>query len=61
MLASAAVSGLSISINRPSSIHVMEWTHLERLVLGYISNRADLRSCEDLIDFWVKKAGPNTP
>ncbi|MEP7379929.1 MAG: hypothetical protein ABI725_10265 [Chloroflexota bacterium] len=44
-----------------SLYHVIEWTSDELLVLGYISNRADLRSWQDLIDFWVNKAGPITP
>jgi hypothetical protein len=41
--------------------HDIEWTHDELLVLGYISNRADLRSWEDLIDFWIEKSGPFRP
>jgi hypothetical protein len=44
-----------------SLYHVIEWTHLDLLVLGYISNRADLRSWEDLIDFWIEKSGPFLP
>lgn len=41
--------------------HDIEWTHDELLVLSYISNRADLRSWDELIDFWVEKSGPFTP
>ncbi len=44
-----------------SLYHVIEWTRDSLLVLGYISNRADLRTWEDLIDFWSNKAGPFTP
>ena len=41
--------------------HDIEWTHDELLVLGYISNRADLRTWDELIDFWIEKSGPFTP
>ena len=44
-----------------SLYHVIEWTNDELLVLGYISNRADLRTWQDLIDFWAQEAGPFTP
>jgi hypothetical protein len=44
-----------------SVYNVMEWTHFELLVLSYISNRADLRSWDALINFWAHKAGPFKP
>ena len=44
-----------------SLYHVIEWTSDDLLVIGYISNRADLRSWQDLIDFWAQKAGPFAP
>lgn len=40
---------------------VIEWTNWDLLVLGYISNRADLTSWDDLIDFWANRAGPFAP
>lgn len=44
-----------------SLYHVIEWTRDDLLVIGYISNRADLRSWQDLIDFWTQRAGPFNP
>ena len=41
--------------------HVIEWSRDELLVIGYVSNRADLRSWQDLIDFWTQRAGPFNP
>jgi hypothetical protein len=43
-----------------SLYHVIEWTNDGLLVIGYISNRADLRSWADLIAFW-QDAGPHVP
>jgi len=44
-----------------SFFHVIEWTSDDLLVVGYISNRADLRSWDDLIAFWQERAGPFAP
>jgi len=44
-----------------SLYHVIEWTSDELLIIGYVSNWADLRSWQDLIDFWANKAGPIAP
>jgi hypothetical protein len=44
-----------------SLYHVIEWTNDELFVVGYVSNRADLRSWQDLIDFWTNDAGPFAP
>ena len=41
--------------------HVIEWTNDRLLVIGYLSNRADLRTWEDLITFWQEQAGPFAP
>jgi hypothetical protein len=41
--------------------HDIEWTNDALLMIGYISNRADLRSWEDLITFWQEEAGPFAP
>jgi hypothetical protein len=37
---------------------VIEWTNEELLVIGYISNRADLHTWEELLTFWEQQAGP---
>jgi hypothetical protein len=38
--------------------HVIEWTHEATLVIGYISNRVDAHTWDELIDFWETRAGP---
>ena len=38
--------------------HVLEWTNDELLVIGYISNRVDVHSWDELITFWQNDAGP---
>jgi hypothetical protein len=41
--------------------HVIEWTDENLLVIGYISNRSDLHTWDELIDFWLNQAGPYAP
>jgi hypothetical protein len=41
-----------------SQYHVIEWTDEDLLVIGYISNRVDLHTWDELIDFWLNEAGP---
>ena len=41
--------------------HVIEWTDQNLLVIGYISNRVDVHSWDELIDFWLNRAGPFSP
>ena len=41
-----------------SHYHVLEWTHEPLLVIGYISNKVDTHTWDDLIAFWNGKAGP---
>ena len=38
--------------------HVIEWTDEDLLVIGYISNRVDVHTWDELIDFWLNQAGP---
>lgn len=40
---------------------VMEWTNDNLLVIGYLSNRADLHTWNQLFDFWSGQAGPFSP
>jgi hypothetical protein len=39
---------------------VIEWTNDDLLVLGYLSNRSDLHTWAELIEFW-QTAGPTAP
>jgi len=41
--------------------HVIEWTDQNLLVIGYISNRVDVHSWDELTDFWLNRAGPFSP
>lgn len=41
--------------------HVIEWTDENLLVIGYISNRVDVHTWDELIDFWLNQAGPYAP
>ncbi len=41
--------------------HVMEWTSDELKVIGYFSNREDLHTWAELIQFWQEQAGPFAP
>jgi hypothetical protein len=43
-----------------SLYHVIEWTNDQLLVISYISNRADLHTWAELIEFW-QQAGPIAP
>lgn len=36
--------------------HVIEWTNDDQLVIGYISNRVDAHSWQELIDFWSEQS-----
>jgi hypothetical protein len=40
---------------------VIEWTNDALLVLGYFSNRTDLHTWDELIEFWQNTAGPFGP
>jgi hypothetical protein len=41
--------------------NVIEWTNDALLVIGYISNRVDLHTWDELIEFWETQAGPFAP
>ncbi|HUR16591.1 MAG TPA: hypothetical protein VMZ33_04855 [Candidatus Limnocylindrales bacterium] len=38
--------------------HVLEWTSHEFLVIGYLSNRAEAHTWDELVEFWHERAGP---
>lgn len=41
-----------------ATYHVFEWTENNTLVIGYISNRTDLHTWDDLYNFFVDRGGP---
>lgn len=50
-----------ISTSTGSPYNVIEWTNNDLLVIGYISNRADLHTWDELMQFWRSEAGPFPP
>jgi hypothetical protein len=49
------------STSSGAQYHVIEWTDETLLVIGYLSIRVDVHDWNELIDFWLNRAGPYAP